>query len=60
MNDGPHLNLTEMTTITETEVTAADLPETEVVKKPIHPNAASPTQVSSHTLDANEHTRGML
>ena len=40
-------------------MTAATLPETEVVKKPVHSIAASPTQVSSHTLDTSEPSRGM-
>ena len=32
VNDAPRLNSTELTTTTEAEVTAATLPETEVVK----------------------------
>ena len=58
VNDAPRLILTELTT-TEPEVTAATLPETEVVKKTLHSDTSSAAQVSSHTSDVNEHTRGM-
>ena len=59
VNDAPHLILTELTTTTEPEVTAATLPETEVVKNTLHSDTSSAAQVSSHTSDVNEHTRGM-
>ena len=59
VNDALRLISTESTTTTEPEVTAATLPETEVVKKTLHSDTASVAQVSSHTSDVNEHTRGM-
>ena len=59
VNDAPRLISTESTTTTEPEVTAATLPETEVVKKTLHSDTASAAPVSSHTSYVNEHTRGM-
>lgn len=58
-DDQPRLKSSETAAIPDNEVTAATLPETEVVKTPVHSKAASPTQVSGHTADTNEHTRGM-
>ena len=57
MSDQPRLKPSEATL--DTEVTAATLPETDVVKKPVHSKVASPTLVSSHTLDSSELSRGM-
>ncbi|XP_065918727.1 uncharacterized protein [Dysidea avara] len=44
VNDAPHLILTELTTTTEPEVTAATLPETEVVKNTLHSDTSSAAQ----------------
>ena len=55
-DDQPRLKPSETAATPDSEVT---LPETEVVQKPVHSNAASPQQVSNHTLNTNEHSRGM-
>ena len=54
VSDQPCLKPPEATATPDTEVTATTLPETEVVKKPVHSKAALPIQVSSHTIDTSE------
>ena len=55
MNSAAWLEATNITT-KEPELTAAGLPETEVVRKPQDFDKA---EVSIHTSDITEHTRGM-
>ena len=55
MNSAARLEATNTTT-REPELIAASLPETEVVKKPQDFDKA---EVSIHTSDITEHTRGM-
>jgi len=47
------------TTTKEPELIAASLSETEIVKKPQDSDKAPAKEVSTHTSDITEHTRGM-